>query len=264
MKAADLDHVGFAVADAAQTLRSLYRQGILIPVAGEEDDEFRYVVGLRSGGDRGVRVELLDPNGDRGGFLARYLHSHGVGAHHVTFMVDELDRTLRDLSSAGIPLTQVDLSYPPWREIFVHPRGGLGTVIQIASSVYTYPSSRSPALVDGTEVPHRRTGRNRDWWHPVVDDTHEPKPIAIDSISLGVEDFDTARTLFCGILGGRETATDQVTHARYEWSNGSINVSTIESPGIISLHFAHQSHSLPTEFAIGRTRFVEGSRDDRP
>lgn len=121
MMRADLDHVGFAVNDAWHTLWKLYGTGLISPIAGEEDDEFRWVIGRRRDGTRGIRVELLDGNRNESGFLARYLHSHGEGAHHVTFMVADIDRTLTRLRDAEIPVTHLDLYYPPWRELFIHP-----------------------------------------------------------------------------------------------------------------------------------------------
>ncbi len=96
--------------------------------------------GRRQEANRGIRVELLDPNDSRSGFLSRYLQSHGEGAHHVTFMVDDIHETLACLRDAQVPVTQIDLDYAPWREVFIHPRSGLGTVVQIASSIYTYPA----------------------------------------------------------------------------------------------------------------------------
>ncbi|RZL71514.1 MAG: hypothetical protein EOP32_39935, partial [Rhodococcus sp. (in: high G+C Gram-positive bacteria)] len=70
MTPTDLDHVGFAVNDASRTLRDLYQRGVLLPVAGEEDEGFRYVIGGRQIRDRGIRIELLDPNLSRDSFLA--------------------------------------------------------------------------------------------------------------------------------------------------------------------------------------------------
>jgi methylmalonyl-CoA/ethylmalonyl-CoA epimerase len=250
---ADLDHIGFAVNDAADALRSLYGSGVILPIAGEEDDEFRWVIGRRQLRLRGIRAELLDPNHNESSFLARYLRSHSEGAHHVTFMVDDIDDTLAHLHDAQISVIQVNRDYPPWREAFIHPESGLGTVVQVASSIYTYPSGcQHGSAIDPKRMPHRRSGRHRDWWRRAIDATVEPTPVTITEVSLGVSDGDLARRLFADVLGGRQVA-DIRGHARYEWPSGSIVVSVANSPRINVIHFQDGGHLPNGEFTIGKT-----------
>lgn len=261
MTPTDLDHVGFAVNDASRTLRDLYQRGVLLPVAGEEDEGFRYVIGGRQIRDRGIRIELLDPNLSRDSFLAHYLQEHGEGAHHITFMVDDLDATLAALHRADIAVTRVDLSYPPWREAFIHPCSGLGTVVQIASSVHTYPfGCDHHHTVDATDMPHRQTGHNRYWWRQALGYTTEPAAAkTVTAVELGVAGSAVARTVFSSVLGGRETISTRTGATSYVWPSGTIEVTTATPPQVTRLNIDGFENDVSRPgFALGRTRFVGG------
>lgn len=245
----DIDHVGFAVHDAGVTLRRLYDSGFLVPVAGEEDDTFRYVIGRRETARGGIRVELLDPHGDEHGFLARYLRSHDEGAHHVTFMADDLDETLERARRLGVEVVQVDLSFPPWREAFIHPRQGLGTLVQVASSVHDYPAGADPrGEIDPVAVPHRRTGRNRRWWRETIGSDLPTSTSTVVDVQLGVADTEFAGEVFGHLLGG------QADGCHFSWPSGSVSVAPSDVP-TVSLQFVGVTGSPQADHAIGTTQF---------
>lgn len=252
MTETDLDHVGFAVHDAAAQLRRLHTMGVLLPAAGEEDDGFRYVIGRRVQPDRGIRIELLDPHGDDTSFLAKYLQSHGEGAHHITFMVGDLDATLGRLREIGVPVTQVDVSYPPWREAFIHPSTGLGTVVQLASSTHTYPAGDGPCDGgDPLQVPHRRTGRNRHWWRDVIDTQPQGSPITVAGIELGTTDLELVHRIFAHALGGTKAPTGDTPVERFVWQTGYVDVRRSDHASI-ALRLWNRRDDVP-DFEIGRT-----------
>jgi methylmalonyl-CoA/ethylmalonyl-CoA epimerase len=110
----------------------------------------------------GIRLEVLQPVADpRDDFLPRFLQRSGPGPHHVTFKVADIKGALEELGRAGIEPTKVDLSDPNWQEAFLHPKLGLGTVVQLAQPAGIWaamapdpPPPSSPARADflGAEV----------------------------------------------------------------------------------------------------------------
>jgi catechol 2,3-dioxygenase-like lactoylglutathione lyase family enzyme len=81
----------------------------------------------------GIRLEALEPiDAPEDDFLVRFLEHSGEGPHHLTFKVPDIEARIARLRSVGIEPVKINLSNPGWRECFLHPRLGLGTVIQLA------------------------------------------------------------------------------------------------------------------------------------
>jgi catechol 2,3-dioxygenase-like lactoylglutathione lyase family enzyme len=81
----------------------------------------------------GIRLEALEPlPNPEDDFLVRFLENNGEGAHHFTFKVPDIEARIARLRSLGIEPVKIDLSDPGWQECFLHPRVGLGAVIQLA------------------------------------------------------------------------------------------------------------------------------------
>ena len=82
----------------------------------------------------GAKVELLRPTMvERNDFLRRFLDQRGPGAHHFTFKVPDIVSSVAALGAAGYPVVNVDLTYPDWKEAFVHPKAA-GIVVQLAET----------------------------------------------------------------------------------------------------------------------------------
>jgi catechol 2,3-dioxygenase-like lactoylglutathione lyase family enzyme len=82
---------------------------------------------------RGIRLEALEPlENPEDDFLVRFLETNGEGAHHFTFKVPDIEARIARMRALGIEPVKVNLSNPGWRECFLHPRLGLGVVIQLA------------------------------------------------------------------------------------------------------------------------------------
>lgn len=76
-------------------------------------------------------IELIEPlEGARflDGFLRRFPSG---GVHHVTFHVEDIEQVLPRIENAGYPLTGLYLDDMRYREVFVHPRDALGTLVQV-------------------------------------------------------------------------------------------------------------------------------------
>lgn len=84
---------------------------------------------------RGIMVEFLEPpESDDANFVQRFLDQRGESFHHLTFKVSSLDDFLTSAKQGSIPLTMLDRSNPQWQEVFVLPKSGPGTLIQIVES----------------------------------------------------------------------------------------------------------------------------------
>lgn len=102
LETGSLDHVAVAVHDLDEAL-SLYGDLLGAEVAYREEVE-----------GQGVEVAFLDLPGEsrlelvaalgEGTPVGRFLERRGPGLHHVCFRVPDLERALRRLDDAGVPL----------------------------------------------------------------------------------------------------------------------------------------------------------------
>jgi catechol 2,3-dioxygenase-like lactoylglutathione lyase family enzyme len=94
----------------------------------------------------GAKVELLTPTGGPGsGFLERFLATRGPGFHHLNFLVPDIEVTLGKIGALGIEPVGVRVQNPVWKEAFLRPDDGYGTVIQIAQQAGQPSASPPPA-----------------------------------------------------------------------------------------------------------------------
>ncbi|MFC8663053.1 VOC family protein [Streptomyces sp. NPDC057199] len=128
-----LDHVAFAVPDlmapAVLILDGLggeFVRGGDSPKYGYRTAQFK----LRGG----VKLELLTPLDDASE-LHGFLDRRGAGVHHVTFMCEDVEAMDARLRLCGLRTVDLDLSEPNWRETYLGPRQGLGTVLQFGDAV---------------------------------------------------------------------------------------------------------------------------------
>ncbi len=77
-------------------------------------------------------VELLQPIDDSSG-VARYLHKHGPGMHHICFEVDDIVATLAQLKEAKVPLIDEEpkIGTGGKKIAFVHPKGTGGVLVEL-------------------------------------------------------------------------------------------------------------------------------------
>ncbi len=131
MKTPRLDHVAIAtwkIADAQDTLeRALGGRSF----EGGPSPEFRWWQWVFAGGGC---IEVLEPSGPPGGFVARFLERGGPGIHHVTFKVESLAAACERAGSSGYDVVGRNESVAGWKEAFLHPKQALGIVVQLAES----------------------------------------------------------------------------------------------------------------------------------
>jgi Glyoxalase/Bleomycin resistance protein/Dioxygenase superfamily len=141
----------------------------------------------------GARIELLMPyEPERNDFLARFLDRSGPGPHHLTFKVPDLDVAIEEARRAGRTPINEDRSDPDWFEVFLHPKGATGIVVQLAQTPITWVSD-PPA-----DYPTERRQR-ADGSRPVA-------PAALERACHVVADLGDATALFVDLLDGRVVA----------------------------------------------------------
>jgi methylmalonyl-CoA/ethylmalonyl-CoA epimerase len=154
----------------------------------------------------GIRLEVLQPvENPQDDFLLRFLQRSGVGPHHMTFKVEDIAAALAQLKELGIEPVKVDLSNENWREAFLHPSLGIGTVVQLAQQGGKWEAEREP----------------------------DPEPDgAVRAEFLGAQlasDLEVAAKVFGQVLGGQ--ARQVGGGIAYSWPGGGTVVVNPVGPG---------------------------------
>ena len=174
----------------------------------------------------GIRLEVLEPiEAPKDDFLVRFLEHTGPGPHHVTFKVDDIEAAIAAMAPLGLEPVKVDLSDPNWKECFLHPRSGVGTVVQLAQPGGQWTALREPA-------------------------PSPPGAPTAEFVGIVVRaDPDSAERVFGSLLGGRrhELGSGRVA---YSWDgDGTIQVEPAgdEKPRVDVLVFRVPEDVIPGE-----------------
>ena len=133
-KDGSLHHVALAVRDIAAA-EELYSELLGLRVAHREvvaDQGVRTSMLLPPGGE-GAAVELLEPL-DENSPVSKFLEKRGEGIHHVCFLTDDVEASLRKLEKKGAKL--IDEHPRPGscgtEVAFIHPRSMNGVLVELA------------------------------------------------------------------------------------------------------------------------------------
>lgn len=224
----DLDHVAVAVHDIDRTLDQLDAMGATL-IMGERAPGFQYAVARLGDAGSGMNLEVLTPwHPEENDFLARFLHRHGDGPHHLSFVMEDVRPMLGRLRAEGLDPVQVKLGWAPWEDGFVLAHG---TVVQVAGTSVGYPPMQdmldASARDEVLTLPCVEHGSDRGWWtgrRPAGD------PVRLDRVVLGTTDLAGARRLFGELLGGVRDGDD------YVWRRGArLKLVAAERDGISAL-----------------------------
>ncbi len=130
----EIDHIGIAVNDLEEAMK-IYRDLLCLEIKdkGEIEDQkiinATFLVG-------GVKIELVQstqPDGPIGKFILR----KGEGIHHIAFRVDNIDKSLRELSAKGVNLIdkKARIGVGGTRIAFIHPKDMKGVLIELVEQV---------------------------------------------------------------------------------------------------------------------------------
>jgi catechol 2,3-dioxygenase-like lactoylglutathione lyase family enzyme len=208
-----LDHVALATRDAGPPLAVLVGDLGGTVLSGGLAIGYRPMQVHLGDATSGMKVELLEPwRAQENDFLDRFVTRHGDGPHHLTFKVDDLERTLDDVASAGLDAVGVDLSFPIWKEAFLQPRDAHGTVVQLAESSspekspleeYERVASQGIRLMEG----EGEGGEKEEQWWPDPPPRAEPRSY-LRRVVMATPDLGAATAFFTGLLAGTEAATE--------------------------------------------------------
>jgi methylmalonyl-CoA/ethylmalonyl-CoA epimerase len=93
----------------------------------------------------GRNVELMEPLAGSTFFDRFFARTGGGGLHHITFLVDDLEQAIAAVEALGYTPTNPYLENPAWREVFLHPKQALGTLLQL---VQTTGSRLRPSSIE--------------------------------------------------------------------------------------------------------------------
>lgn len=83
----------------------------------------------------GFKIEVIHPVDEHlNPFMRRFIDRWGNAPHHLTFRLQGIEAYIERLRGIGVEPVAVRLDTPAWREAFVHARGGIGILLQLAES----------------------------------------------------------------------------------------------------------------------------------
>ena len=128
MKILKIDHLGIAVKDLAEAVKSYEALGFAVDATHDVPTERVRTAFLPAGESH---LELLEPT-DPSSVIARFLEKRS-GLHHVCVLVEDIDAALAELKARGVPVLDETprIGAGGCRVAFVHPRGASGVLLEL-------------------------------------------------------------------------------------------------------------------------------------
>lgn len=111
----------------------------------------------------GIKVELLEPT-STDSYLHRYLERHGPGFHHVTLLFDDIEAVIPELEARGFEVVDTNLDRAEWRETFLRPSSGFGTLLQLVDTDFDWLSTEPGITVDDVLAGRLRWNGSKVEW----------------------------------------------------------------------------------------------------
>jgi methylmalonyl-CoA epimerase len=130
MKLTNIDHVGIAVSNLAESL-AFWQAALGIELHGiEEVAEQKVKTAFLPVDD--TEIELLEPT-SADSPIAKFIEKRGEGLHHVAIRVDNIDAALAELKARGVQLIdEVPRKGAGGARIaFVHPKATHGVLLEL-------------------------------------------------------------------------------------------------------------------------------------
>jgi len=128
VKILKIDHLGIAVKDLAEAVKSYEALGFAVDATHDVPTERVRTAFLPAGESH---LELLEPT-DPSSVIARFLEKRS-GLHHVCVLVEDIDAALAELKARGVPVLDETprVGAGGCRVAFVHPRGAAGVLLEL-------------------------------------------------------------------------------------------------------------------------------------
>lgn len=243
-----LDHVAIAVPRMAHVAALVVGELGGKPVDGGPGPGFTGAQWSFAGGGR---LEVLEPVGPADGFLHRFLAAHGAGVHHATFKVPSLTDAVQRARAFGHQVVGFDDSNPRWKEAFLHPKGALGIVVQLAEA--------HPELGEG------------DWTenYPFPPSPAAASPAAcLVGLRLSATSRERAERQWGELLGGKPSFDGELLV--FEWNDSPLRIAVAvdarapEGPFALELETEREVPDSDAARAVIGTRLVSVSRKSSP
>lgn len=132
MNSARFDHIAYGVERPTASFLTLRSRLGLDWVQWDTNNGF---AALQARFPSGFKIEVIHPHEEHlNPFMRRFLERWGNAPHHLTFRVEGIERYFDRLRRIEVEPIAVSLESPAWREGFVHARGGIGILLQLAES----------------------------------------------------------------------------------------------------------------------------------
>ena len=125
-----IDHIGIAVKSLSEAVK-VYEQAIGLKLAGfDEVDEQGVRVAMLAIGES--RIELLEPTRPDSP-IEKFMTKRGEGIHHIAVRVDNIERALERLKTAGVRLIDETPKRGAHntRIAFIHPASTHGVLMEL-------------------------------------------------------------------------------------------------------------------------------------
>jgi methylmalonyl-CoA/ethylmalonyl-CoA epimerase len=123
-----ISHTGIAVKNLDEAVKAYQALGAEMGEIHEAPESGMRAAMISAGSDM---LELIEPVGD-GGVIGKFIERRGEGIHHLCIEVDDIKKTLADLSEKGVRLIDTE----PRQGIegmvaFIHPKSMNGVLIEL-------------------------------------------------------------------------------------------------------------------------------------
>ena len=76
-----------------------------------------------------IKIELIQ-DADPAGPIAKFIEKKGEGLHHVSILVDDIQKLVSDLEAKEVPLIGKQIDGPGDKWVYVSPKASFGALIQ--------------------------------------------------------------------------------------------------------------------------------------
>jgi len=125
-----IDHIGIAVKDLEGAM-SIYRDIFGLEFKGTETIKEQKIT-LATFSIGGVKIELIKPTHPDGS-IEKFINKRGEGIHHIAYRVENIDKSLKELSGKGITLIDEKsrIGADGAKIAFIHPKDMKGVLIEL-------------------------------------------------------------------------------------------------------------------------------------
>ena len=124
-----IDHIGIAVKDLKEAM-SIYRDIFGLKFIGTEEIKEQKIIHSTFLAGK-VKIELVQPT-HPDSTVGKFIEKRGEGIHHIAFRVENIDQSLKKLSSKGVNLIdkKARIGADGAKIAFIHPNDMKGVLIE--------------------------------------------------------------------------------------------------------------------------------------